>query len=80
MIFASLADRKVEVLADKLIHDAVSDQVWEKAVAAVLAGMKKGKAGDGFVDAVGICGGALAQHFPATGERVNALSDKPIEL
>lgn len=80
VIFASLADRKVEVLADGLIHKAVGDAVWDKAVAAVLAGMKRGSPGDGFVDAVGLCGAALALHFPATGERVNALSDEPIEL
>ena len=80
VIFASLADRKVEVLADTLIHKAVGDPVWDKAVAAVLAGMKRGSPGDGFVEAVGVCGEALAQHFPSTGERVNALSDKPIEL
>ena len=80
VIFASLADRKVEVLADKAIHDAVGDAVWAKAVAAVQAGMKRGDPGGGFIDAVGICGEALARHFPSTGERVNALGDGPLEL
>ena len=80
VIFASLGDRKVEVLADKLIHDAVGEAVWTKAVAAVQTGMKRSDPGGGFVDAVAICGGALAEHFPAKGERVNALADGPLEL
>ncbi|CAN5356236.1 TPM domain-containing protein [soil metagenome] len=80
VIFASMADRKVEVLADKGIHDAVGDAVWARTVEAVQAGMKRGEPGAGFVAAVGICGEALAQHFPSTGPRANALADGPIEL
>lgn len=80
VIFASLGDRKVEVLADKAIHDAVGDPVWNKAVAAVQAGMKRGDPAGGFVDAVGVCGEALARAYPSTGERVNALADGPLEL
>lgn len=80
VIYASLADRKVEVLADKAIHAAVGEEVWRKAVAAVQAGMRKHDPGQGFVDAVGICGEALALHFPPTGARVNALADGPLEL
>lgn len=80
VIFASIGDRKVEVLADKAIHDAVGDAVWNKAVAAVQAGMKRRDPGGGFVDAVGICGDALARAYPSTGERVNALADGPLEL
>lgn len=80
VIFASLNDRKVEVLADQAIHDAVGDAVWNRAVAAVQAGMKRGDAGGGFVDAVGVCGEALASAYPSTGERVNALADGPLEL
>ena len=80
VIFASMADRKVEVLADKGIHDAVGDAVWAQTVEAVQAGMKRGEPGAGFVAAVGICGVALARHFPSSGPRANALADGPIEL
>ena len=80
VIFASLGDRKVEVLADQAIHDAVGEVVWNQAVAAVQAGMKRGDPGGGFVDAVAVCGEALARAYPSTGERVNALADGPLEL
>ncbi len=80
VIFASMADRKVEVLADKGIHDAVGEAVWAQTVEAVQAGMRRGEPGAGFVSAVEICGAALAQHFPSTGPRTNALADGPIEL
>lgn len=80
VIFASLHDRRVEVLADKAIHDAVGDAVWEQTAQAVQDGMRTGRGADGFVRAVEICGAALAQHFPATGPRANALSDEILEL
>ncbi|HEU0160930.1 MAG TPA: hypothetical protein VFQ69_00865 [Rhizomicrobium sp.] len=67
LIFASFADRKVEIVAHANIHQAVGTAPWDAAVAAVTQGMTSGHAGDGFVKAVEICGAALAQHFPSDG-------------
>ena len=81
MILGSLAERRVEVLAEPNIHAAVGDAVWAQAVTAVQAGMRRGDLSAGFVDAVGICGDALAAHFPATGEgKPNAMPDDLIEI
>ena len=71
LIFASFADRKVEIVAHANIHQAVGTAPWDAAAAAVTGGMTSGHAGghagDGFVRAVEICGAALAQHFPSDG-------------
>jgi putative membrane protein len=80
VIFASQADRRVELLADDAIHAAVGDVAWNAAVKAVQDGMKTRDPATGFVNAINICGDALAEHFPSTGPHANALSDRLLEL
>jgi putative membrane protein len=79
VIFASEAERLVTVVADEAIHLKAGDAAWDLAVAAVLRGVKSGDAASGFVEAIDICGGYLAEHFPATGPAHNALSDRLVE-
>ena len=67
LIFASLAERRVQIIADEDIHARVGDSVWSKAVAEALASMKTGDVAGGLVAAVKTCGGALADHFPPDG-------------
>ena len=71
LIFASLKDRQVEIVADKAIHDEVGDPVWDAAVKALVTGMKKQAPASGFVQAIEVCGAALAEHFPSTGPHEN---------
>jgi len=80
LIFASLADRQVELVAHEAIHKAVGDGPWNAAVAAVAQGMKAGKPADGFVRAIEICGAALAEHFPPDGAPKNVLPNEIFEI
>jgi len=80
VIFASRHDRRVELLADDAIHEAVGDKVWNAAVAAVQDGMKRGDPASGYVRAIELCGDALAEHFPSTGPHENTISDRLLEL
>ncbi|HEY0265775.1 MAG TPA: hypothetical protein VGC16_03430 [Rhizomicrobium sp.] len=79
LIFASLKDRQVELVAHDAIHRAVGDGPWNAAVAAVTEGMTAGRPGDGFVKAIEICGAALAQHFPPNGAPKNRLPNDILE-
>jgi putative membrane protein len=79
LIYASWADRQVELVAHEAIHKAVGEGPWNAAVAAVTDGMKAGRPGDGFVKAIGICGDALATHFPAEGAPRNQLPNTLLE-
>ena len=79
LIFASLADRRVELVAHKAIHDAVGEKPWKDAVAAVGEGMKNRTPADGFIRAIEICGAALAQHFPPQGPAKNKLPNTLLE-
>ena len=67
LIFASLDDKQVELVADEAIHWEVGDVAWDSAVAALVKGVKSRDPASGFVNAVEICGAALAEHFPPAG-------------
>ena len=79
LIYASLADRQVELVAHDAIHRAVGEGPWNAAVAAVTAGMKARQPAQGFIRAIEICGEALAAHFPSDGHAKNVLSNDILE-
>jgi putative membrane protein len=79
LIYASLYDRQVELVAHDAIHRAVGEGPWNAAVAAVTEGMKSGQPADGFVRAIEICGEALAAHFPSDGHAKNLLPNEILE-
>jgi putative membrane protein len=80
LIFIAPAEHQVEILADASIHQKVGNLLWEKAAEAVKAGMKRGDPTAGVVEAVSLCGAALAAHFPATGENPDYLPNRPVEI
>jgi putative membrane protein len=67
MIYASSAERRVEIVGDDDIHAAVGEAFWKAAVQTALEKIKSGDAADGLIAAVTMCGDALAKHFPPTG-------------
>jgi putative membrane protein len=80
LIFASLAERHAEIVADAVINAKVGPQVWEAAVAAMTEAIKDGRAGDGLVAAVERCGAVLAEHFPPGAINRDELPDKVVVL
>lgn len=75
LILAAAEERHAEIIADEGIYAKVSPEVWADALTALIAGMKRGEAADGFVEAVGLCGEILAEHFPPSLENPNELPD-----
>jgi putative membrane protein len=80
LIFASKAERYVEIVADAGINDKVDSAVWDGAVAALVAAIKAGRPGDGFVAAIEQCGMVLAAHFPPQALQRDELPDKLLEI
>ena len=75
LIFAALAERRVEVIADEGIYKAAPQAVWDEVRADLVAGLAKGRIADGFVAAVTRTGQILSAHVPVrTGDR-NELPD-----
>jgi putative membrane protein len=64
LIYASLAERMVEIVADEDIHERVEIGQWDRAVKAATAAIGSGDVAGGLVAAIGVCGLALAEHFP----------------
>jgi putative membrane protein len=75
LIFAALAEHRVEVIADEGIYKAAPNTVWDEVVADLVAGLKRGKVADGFVAAVTRTGQILASHVPVKGDDSNELPD-----
>jgi len=78
LLFVSLLEHRVVVLADRGIADVVEPGVWHETDAAILAGIRAGSLRDGLVAGIGRAGDVLAEHFPwAEGDR-NELPDRLI--
>jgi putative membrane protein len=80
LIFVSVAEHYVEVIADKGINDLVDPGTWEQVVAGFVARVKQGQVADGFVEAVHACGAHLERHFPVQDGDRNELPDHLIEI
>lgn len=80
LIYVSLADHVAEVVADEGIYTKVTPEVWGETIAALVDGLKTGRRAEGFVKAIEIAGGVLAEHFPPRADNPNELPDKLIEL
>jgi putative membrane protein len=77
LLYVSLLERQVAVLADQGIHARVPEGTWQDVVTRVLDGIRSGRADDGLVEAIRLCGEHLAAHFPRRPDDVNELPDRP---
>lgn len=80
LLFVSLAERYVEIVADKGIHEKLGEAHWKAIIDKFVAQVRRGRVVDGFVDAITACGAAMAEHYPPGACDVNELSDGLIEL
>ncbi|MFC5343304.1 TPM domain-containing protein [Brevundimonas staleyi] len=80
LIFAALADRQVEVIADEGIHSRVDAGIWGDAVEALTEGLGEGRPADGFEAAITLVGGVLAEHFPPRPRNPNEVPDRLVEI
>lgn len=80
LIFASTAERYAEIVADAGINEKVAPQIWDDAVAALVAAIKADRPADGFISAIEQCGSVLAAHFPPGALERDELPDKLLEI
>src|SRR5437588_2084747 len=80
LIYLSLLERKMEVIADRGILKAVPPLKWNHSVFELKEVAQKCEPED-LINALRNLGAVLAEHLPATGENPNELTDGPrIEL
>jgi putative membrane protein len=80
LLYLSLDERRAEIVADEAIHQAVPPERWGDAMAALIAEVREGKAGEGMAAAVAHIGAILSEAFPKTADNPNELPDRLIEL
>lgn len=76
LIFVSLAEHYVRIIADDGIAAKVPQGEWQSAVDALVAHLREGRAGDGFLAAIEACGAKLAEHFPRQAGSRDELPDR----
>jgi putative membrane protein len=64
LLFVSLGERYVEIIADRGTHNLVPEGTWDRIVAEFLAKVKAGAVADGVLAAVAACGQVLETHHP----------------
>lgn len=78
LIYLLLADRTVEVVADRGIHDEVGTQEWEKICKSMQTAFRQSNFEGGVIAGVQAVTQHLKAHFPTDGSDRNELSDKPV--
>jgi uncharacterized membrane protein len=80
LIYLLLADRRVELVADRGIHGRVGSAAWEAICGEMQREFARGHFERGAVVGVRAVSDLLAEHFPPSGHRKNELPDKPVVL
>lgn len=81
LIYVLLADRAIEILADRGIAAKVSASEWQAVCDLMRKRFAAGEFERGAVEGVVAVNGILAKHFPADGKpRANELPDRPVML
>lgn len=65
MLFASLAERHLEIIAERDAHARAPTGTWETIVANATATMRSQSVADGLIQAILACGQVQAASFPA---------------
>lgn len=79
LIYLLLADRRVEIVADRGIHARVGATAWETICGAMQREFAAGRFEAGMLAGLSSVSDLLAQHFPAkAGNNPNELPDAPV--
>jgi uncharacterized membrane protein len=80
LIYLLLADRDVEIVADRGIDAKVGTAGWEKICAAMEVDFRARNFEGGAIKGIAAVSHALAAHFPRSGGGVNELPDAPVVI
>ncbi len=73
LLYVSILERRVWVLADKGINEKIDPQVWQEIVDLVTTGIKGGAPCDALCSAIRRIGEILQDHFPIAADDRNEL-------
>jgi uncharacterized membrane protein len=81
LVYLLLADRDVEIVADRGIHAMVGDKAWEGICREMEVAFRDRRFVDGVAAGIAKINALLGEHFPRTsGAGANELPDRPVIL
>jgi uncharacterized membrane protein len=80
LIYLLLADRKVEIVADRGIDARVGSTGWAKICTEMEADFRAGRFESGSIRGIEAVSQQLAKYFPAQGKGPNELPDAPVVI
>jgi uncharacterized membrane protein len=80
LIYVLLADRDVEIVADRGLAARVPPEEWETICREIESHYREGRFAQGSVAGIRSVGRLLTRHFPGQGGDANELPDQPVLL
>ena len=80
LIYVQLADRQVEILADRGIHKKLGDETWQRICRGMELAFRIGNFQAGAEAGVNAITQLLAINFPASGDNPDELENAPLVL
>lgn len=80
LIYVLLADRDVEIVADRGVHAKVGAQEWQAICFTMEDAFRQGAFRDGAISGIQAVAQLLKRHFPVHGGSTNELPDTPAIL
>ena len=80
LIYLLLADRDIEIVADRGIHTRLGQETWEVICREMEAAFRKGQFEAGVLAGVRAVGEHLSRHFPPRSGKPNEMPDSPVIL
>lgn len=80
LIYVNLADRKVEIIADRGVDRLVAAVEWQALCQTVTRGFAKGAFLESMLAALAQLNAMLRERLPSRGDHPNQLPDKPLVI
>ena len=80
LIYLLLADRDVEIVADRGIVSHVGQDQWERICRAMEHAFREGRFEEGVLEGIRAVSAHLARYYPGQDKRRNELPDSPVVL
>lgn len=80
LIFVSLLEREVQIIADTGISSKIPQENWDKIASDIAFGFRSGLGAAALQSAIERCGSILTEHFPSSRINPNELSDEVVIL
>ncbi|RZI41582.1 TPM domain-containing protein [Herbaspirillum sp. HC18] len=80
LVYVNLADRKVEIVADRGVGRVVAAQDWQAVCRTMTQGFARGDYHNSTLAALAQLNALLEEHYPDDGSTRNQLADRPVLL